>query len=43
MALPVAQMMKFMATATDFLVCPATFRESMDRANVWADQKESVM
>lgn len=43
MALPVAQMMKFMATATDFLVWPATFLESMLKARVWADQKDSVM
>jgi hypothetical protein len=43
MALPVDQMMKLSATATLFLVCPATLRESMDRASVWADQKDSVM
>jgi hypothetical protein len=43
MALPVDQMMKLRATATLFLVWPATLRDSMDRASVWADQKESVM
>lgn len=43
MALPAAQMIKFMAMATDFFVCPATFREIMEREIVWAVQKDMVM
>lgn len=43
MAFPVAQMMKLVAIATDFLVWPATFREMSDRARVCALQKEKVM
>jgi hypothetical protein len=43
MALPVDQMIKFRATTTLFLVCPAMLRDTMDRASVWADQKDSVM
>lgn len=34
MAFPVAQMMKFVAMATDFLVWPATFREMRDSDRV---------
>lgn len=43
MAFPVAQMIKLSAIATDFLVCPAMFREIMDSDKVWALQKEKVM
>lgn len=43
MAFPVAQMIKLREIATDFLVCPAMFREIIDSDNVWAAQKENVM
>ena len=43
MAFPTAQEIKVAATTVDFLVAPAMLREIMDRARVWADQKERVM
>lgn len=42
-AFPVDHMIKFRATTTLFLVCPATFRDSMERARVCADQKDNVI
>jgi hypothetical protein len=39
-AFPVAQEMKFAATTTVFLDCPAMLREMRDMATVWAAQKE---
>ena len=43
MALPADQTIKFMATTTLFFVWPAMFRDTMESARVWADQKERVM
>lgn len=43
MAFPVDHTIKFKATHTLFLVCPATLRDSIDSASVCADQNDSVM
>lgn len=43
MALPAAQQMNVAATTVAFLVWPAMLRETIDRASVWADQKDSVI